>query len=203
MRAVLTALALALAAATAHAGDLSPQLAQVTPADHVLGKADAPVTLIEYGSVACPACAAFNESVFPQIKADYIDTGKVRYVFRPMLTGVPTIAVAGTRLAECAGKDKYFAVVDAMMRGQKDYYAWGESNIIAKPILNRIAAGFGFSEAAFTACASDPAGLRKLNAEHEAALDAGVRSTPSLFVNGKEVQNHDLASLEAAIKAAK
>ena len=202
MRAVLTALALSFAAVTAQAGDLSPQLARVTPADHVLGKADAPVTLIEYGSVACPACAAFNESVFPQIKADYIDTGKVRYVFRPMLTGVPTIAVAGTRLAECAGKDKYFAVVDAIMRGQKEYYAWGESNIISKPILNRIAAGFGFSEAAFTACASDPKGLQALNAEHKAALDAGVRSTPSLFVNGKEVQNHDLASLEAAIKAA-
>jgi protein-disulfide isomerase len=203
MRAVLTALAVSFAAVTAQAGDLSAQLARVTPADHVLGRADAPVTLIEYGSVACPACAAFNESVFPQIKANYIDTGKVRYVFRPMLTGVATIAVAGTRLAECAGKDKYFAVVDAMMRGQKDYYAWGESNIIAKPILNRIAAGFGFSEAAFNACASDPSGLQKLNSEHEAALDAGIRSTPSLFVNGKAVENHDLASLEAAIKVAK
>ena len=163
----------------------------------------APVTVIEYGSVACPACAAFNESVFPQIKAKYIDTGKARYVFRPMLTGSPAIAVAGTRMAECAGKDRYFAVVDAMMRGQKEYYAWGESNIIAKPILNRIAASFGMNEAAFNACAGDAAGLARLQKAHQAALDAGVTSTPTLYVNGKQVEHHDLASVEAAIKAAR
>lgn len=185
------------------AGDLSSSLQQVTPQDHVMGSAKAPVTLIEYGSVACPACAAFNEGAFPQIKAKYIDTGKVRYVFRPMLTGVPTIAVAGTRMAECAGKDKYFAVVDAVMRGQHDYYAWGESNIIAGPILTKIAAGFGMSEAAYKACASDPTGLQRLNTAYRAALDAGIRSTPALFVNGKSVAAYDLDTVEAAIKAAK
>ena len=207
MRAALPTIALtvalAAAAVTAQAADLPPQLARVAPDDHVMGKADAPVTVIEYGSVACPACAAFNESVFPQIKAKYIDTGKARYVFRPMLTGSPAIAVAGTRMAECAGKDRYFAVVDAMMRGQKDYYAWGESNIIAKPILNRIAASFGMNEAAFNACAGDAAGLARLQKAHQAALDAGVTSTPTLYVNGKQVEHHDLASVEAAIKAAR
>ena len=200
---VALTVALAAAAVTAQAADLPPQLAGVAPDDHVMGKADAPVTVIEYGSVACPACAAFNESVFPQIKAKYIDTGKARYVFRPMLTGSPAIAVAGTRMAECAGKDRYFAVVDAMMRGQKEYYAWGESNIIAKPILNRIAASFGMNEAAFNACAGDAAGLARLQKAHQAALDAGVTSTPTLYVNGKQVEHHDLASVEAAIKAAR
>jgi len=189
-------------ATTVQAGDLSPALSKVTPADHVMGNPAANVTLIEYGSVACPACAAFNEAAFPQIKAKYIDTGKVRYVFRPMLTGVPTIAVAGTRMAECAGKDDYFKVVDAVMRGQHEYYAWGESNIIAKPVLNRIAASFGMNEAAFNACAGDAAGIKRLGEAHQAALAAGVASTPTLFVNGKEVEAHDFDSVEAAIKAA-
>ncbi|MFT4075210.1 MAG: thioredoxin domain-containing protein [Asticcacaulis sp.] len=192
-----------IAAPLAQAADLSPALTKIAPTDHVLGSASAPVTIIEYGSVACPACASFNESVFPQLKAKYIDTGQVRYVFRPMLTGVPVIAVAGTRMAECAGNDKYFAVVDAVMRGQKEYYAWGESNIIAQPILVKIAASFGLSEAAYNTCASDAAGLSRLQAAHKAALDAGVRATPTLYVNGKAVEQHDLDSVEAAIKAAK
>lgn len=199
--AVLTSLL--IAAPMARAADLAPALARVTPADHVLGSTSAPVTVIEYGSVACPACASFNETVFPQLKAKYIDSGKVRYVFRPMLTGVPVIAVAGTRMAECAGNDKYFAVVDAVMRGQKEYYAWGESNIIAQPILVKIAAAFGLPEAAFNTCAGDATGLNRLQQAHKAAIEAGIRSTPSLFVNGKALEQHDLDSVEAAIKAAK
>lgn len=197
------AVAAFLFAPLAQAADLSPALVKVTPTDHVLGSAKAPVTIIEYGSVACPACASFNETVFPQLKAKYIDTGKVRYVFRPMLTGVPVIAVAGTRMAECAAPGKYFDVVDAVMRGQKDYYAWGESNIIAQPILVKIAASFGLSETAFNACAGDAAGLARLQAAHKSAIESGIRSTPSLFVNGKEMERHDLDSLEAAIKATK
>jgi protein-disulfide isomerase len=187
----------------AQAADLTPVMARIAPTDHVMGSSNAPVTIIEYGSVACPACATFNETVFPQLKAKYIDTGKVRYVFRPMLTGVPVIAVAGTRMAECAGNDKYFAVVDAVMRGQKEYYAWGESNIIAQPILVRIAQSFGLSEAAYNTCAADAAGLTRLQGEHQAAIKAGVASTPTLYVNGKTIEQHDMDSLEAAIKAAK
>ena len=198
-------MALAFAAGSVMAAPLvaAPALATVTPADHVLGSPKARVTIIEYGSVACPACAQFNEAVMPQLKAKYIDTGKVRYVFRPMLTGVGTIAVAGTRLAECAGKDKYFAIIDAMMRGQKEYYAWGESNIIARPVLAKIAQSFGFDEAAFNACAGDANGLRQLQEQHTAALDAGVRSTPTIYVNGKVIERHELADIEAAIAAAK
>eukprot|EP01042_Synura_sphagnicola_P010858 gene10858-13905_t len=118
-----------------------------------------------------------------------------------MLTGVPVIAVAGTRMAECAGKDKYFDVIDAVMRGQHEYYAWGESNIISRPILARIAQSFGLSETAFNTCATDAAALARLQADHQAALKAGVTSSPTLFVNGKALERNDLDSLEAAIAA--
>ncbi|MGA9659296.1 MAG: thioredoxin domain-containing protein [Asticcacaulis sp.] len=194
--------ALSLIATGALAADPA-SIATVTATDHVLGNPRAPITLIEYGSVACPACASFNEDVMPQIKAKYIDTGKVRYVFRPMLTGVPTIAVAGTRLAECAGKDKYFAVVDAVMRGQKDYYAMGENNMLARPVLIKIAQSFGLDEAAFNTCAGDADGLQGLQNQQDAAIKAGVRSTPTLFVNGKKLENNQLADVEKAIADAK
>src|SRR5438105_4018250 len=106
----LALVGLALAAPLAVAAPAMP-----SPADRTLGDAKAPVTVIEYGSVACPICGRFNDNVMPMLKAKYIATGKVRYIFRPMLTGVATIAVSGERLAECAGKDKYFSVVDAVM----------------------------------------------------------------------------------------
>lgn len=170
----------------------------VSPTDHILGDPKAKITVIEYGSVACPGCAHFNETQFPQIKSKYVDTGKVRYVFRPMLTGVPTVAMAGTRLAECAGKDKYFSVVDAVMRGQHEYYPTGETDIFAKAVLIKIAKTYGLDEAAFTKCVSDTDGVRRLNQGHTEALAAGVRSTPTFFVNGQKVSGSDLDAALAA-----
>ncbi len=180
----------------------APVSAQEVPGDHALGNPKAPVTVIEYASVACPYCAKFNETIMPEFKAKYIDTGKVRYVYRPMLTGVQTIAVSGERLAECAGKDRYFAVIDAMMRGQREYYAYGESDVFARPILLRIAKSFGFDEAAFDKCVADPAGLDALNARNDKYLESGVHSTPTIVVNGKELVDPSLKALSAAVDAA-
>ena len=186
-------------AALALAGSVS---AQEVAGDHALGNPKAPVTIIEYASVACPYCANFNATVMPELKAKYIDTGKVRYVYRPMLTGVQTIAVAGERLAECAGNDRYFAVVDAMMRGQKEFYAYGESDVFARPVLLRIAKSFGFDEATFDKCVADPNGLSALNARNDKYLESGVHSTPTIVVNGKELVDPSLKTLSAAIDAA-
>ena len=186
-------------AALALAGSVS---AQEVAGDHALGNPKAPVTIIEYASVACPYCANFNATVMPELKAKYIDPGKVRYIYRPMLTGVQTIAVAGERLAECAGNDKYFEVVDAMMRGQKEFYAYGESDIFARPVLLRIAKSFGFDEAAFDKCVADPNGLNALNARNDKYLESGVHSTPTIVVNGKELVDPSLKTLSAAIDAA-
>lgn len=171
-----------------------------TPADHMLGDPNAKITVVEYGSVACPGCAHFNETAFPQFKAKYIDTGKVRYVFRPMLTGVPTVAMAGTRLAECAGKDKYFSVIDAVMRGQHEFYPSGETDIFAHAVLVRIAKSYGLDEPAFNKCVTDPDGVRQVNQGYNNALASGVRSTPTFFVNGKRLD--DSSDLDAAIAAA-
>ena len=179
-----------------------PLSAQEVAGDHALGNPKAPVTVVEYASVACPYCANFNATIMPEFKAKYIDTGKVRYIYRPMLTGVETIAVSGERLAECAGKDRYFAVIDALMRGQKEYYAYGESDVFARPILLRIAKSFGFDEAAFDKCVVDPTGLKDLNARNDKYLESGIHSTPTIVVNGKELVDPSFKTLSAAVDAA-
>src|SRR5260221_4945938 len=89
--------------------------------DMALGPANAPVTITEYASMTCPHCAAFNENVFPKIKSEYIDSGKVRYVFREFPLDIK--AAAGSMLARCIAKDdsgKYFAVIDMLFRQPND-----------------------------------------------------------------------------------
>lgn len=109
-------LGLILSLALPAAGLAEP--AAVMPADRVLGRADAPVTVIEYASVTCPHCAAWHAEVFPDFKARFIDTGRVRYVYREFLTGPAELSFAGALLARCAPADRYFDVVGALMEGQ-------------------------------------------------------------------------------------
>src|ERR1700742_1510252 len=90
--------------------------------DMVLGSKDASVTITEYASMTCPHCAAFNAEVFPKIKATYIDTGKVRYIFREFPLDIK--AAAGSMLGRCIAKDdsgKYFAVIDLLFKSQNDW----------------------------------------------------------------------------------
>ncbi len=182
----------------------APPPAASQPADMAMGSATAKVTIVEYGSVACPYCARFNETVMPQIKAKYIDTGKVRWVYRPMLTGVQTIAASGELMAECVGKDKYFAVIDAVMRGQHEFYAMGENDMMARPVLLRIAASFGMDEKAYVACTTNRTTFQALKDRYNSYLDAGFTSTPNFTINGKpyEYKGGGIAEFDAAIAAA-
>ena len=106
----------------------------ILPDDMSMGSPTAKIQVIEYASLACPHCGHFNETVFPTLKAKYIDTGKVRYTLKEMLTEPTTVAAAGFLLARCAGPAKYFAVVDQVFRSQP---RWISGNI--KPIFQEIA----------------------------------------------------------------
>ncbi len=174
------------------------------PADMALGDPKARVTIIEYGSVACPFCAQFNETVLPDLKTKYIDTGKVHYIYRPMLTGVQSIAASGELMAECVGKDKYFSVVDAVMRGQHEFYAMGENDMLARPVLLRIAASFGMDEKAFVACTTDKTAYSALITRYNGYLNSGIHSTPYFYINGQPFayKGTGLAEFDAAIAAA-
>jgi protein-disulfide isomerase len=165
-----------------------------------LGNAQAKVTVIEYASASCPHCAAFNNDVFPAFKAKYIDTGQVHYIFREFLTNPVPFAAAGFLTARCAGKDKYFSVLDAIFKGQDAIYQSGDM----RGGLLRIAQSAGMSEKQFNDCISNPDALKALNDRFEKAQTVDhIDSTPSFVINGKLVEGEQgLAQLDAAIKSA-
>jgi protein-disulfide isomerase len=178
------------------------QKAGVSADDMTMGSPTAKVTVIEYASVACPHCAAFNNDVFPAFKAKYIDTGKVRYVAREALTGDPAIAAAGFLTARCAGKDKYFQVVDALYHAQDEMYRSGDPH----GVMLNIAKSAGLTEAQFDSCIRDDAALKALQDRwNRYTTDDKITGTPTYIINGVRYEKGEmsLAQLDAAIAAAK
>ncbi len=180
----------------------TPVASSVTPADMAMGPATAKVTIIEYASVACPHCAEFDQTVMPDLKKKYITPGKVHYIYRPMLTGVPTIAASGQLLAQCAGKDKFFTVVDAIMKGQDEFYAQGENDSLARPVLLRVAKSVGIDEKGFDSCVTNPQALQALDDANQQALHSGINGTPTFFINGKRMnyRGGGISEFDAALK---
>lgn len=167
--------------------------------DMSLGSADAKVTVIEYVSPTCPHCASWYKEVFPAFKKKYIDTGKVRYVMREMpIHGAVDYAVF--MLARCAGKERYFNVVDgawnsleALFADQRQQRQW----------IMRLGASAGMSEADTDKCISDKKALEQMNARVEkSAKEFTVEYTPTFVINGKKFDSPappTLAELSAKI----
>jgi protein-disulfide isomerase len=153
--------------------------------DMALGPANATVTITEYASMTCPHCAAFNETVFPKIKSEYIDTGKVRYVFREFPLDIK--AAAGSMLSRCIARDdgaKYFAVTDMLFKQQND---WVIKN--TTETLTRIGKQAGLSQQAVEDCLKDQALLDKIAADQKYAAEVlKVDSTPTFFLNGEKIK---------------
>ena len=161
----------------------SPSLADIAVAgtlgDEVVGKADAPVTIIEYASMTCSHCATFHNTTYPVLKQRYIDTGKVRYIMREF--PLDPLAAAGFMLARCAGKDKFYPMIEVLFQKQKE---WAVQQPI--PPLTAIAKQAGFTQESFEACLSNQKILEGIEAtRNRAAEKLGVNSTPTFFVNGK------------------
>lgn len=169
--------------------------------DMSLGNAKAKVTVTEYASLSCGHCAAFHNEVFPAFKKKYVDTGKVRYVFREVLTEPRDFAAVGYITARCAGPTKYFEVVGEIFRSHPELAKTGD----ARTVLLRAAAIGGLTETQLQACIADQANVDALNARVEKAVKEGdISGTPTFFVNGKKVGEGELslAQLDAAIAAA-
>ena len=171
-------------------GVVSPASAQDVPVaelmkpgplpDMALGEQNAPVTIIEYASMTCPHCADFQERVFPELKKRYIDTGKVRFIFREF--PLDQLAAAAFMLARCAGNDKYFPLIDTLFAQQKDW-------VVPRPLapLLGIARQAGFTEQTFNECLKNQQILDGIEAiRQRAAQDFHVQSTPTFFINGKQ-----------------
>lgn len=150
-----------------------------------MGAEDAPLTVIEYASLTCPACAAFHQSVFPDIKSEYVDEGKVRFVFREFPTPPVDRSAVASMLARCAadrgGDEAYFLMLDSLFASQESWAYGGDP----RGALLKIAAQAGIDESAFDECTGREDLIALLNANVEDARERyGVRSTPSFIVDG-------------------
>lgn len=189
--ALVAALSLASPALAHKAQPLPP----VTSADRVMGRADAPVTVVEYASFTCGHCARWHNETLPHFKARYIDTGKVRLVFRDMPTPPIDLAATAAAVARCAAPGRFFDVANSLMSGQATLYASRNP----EPWYKAAIAASGRTEQEIETCLGLPATAEALTTDVQAAMDAGVTGTPSFFVNGSPVADHSMEALSAAI----
>ena len=143
-----------------------------------LGKADAPVTVVEYASMTCSHCAHFSTTTFPEVKKRYIDTGKVRFILREF--PLDPLAAGGFMLARCAGEGKYFPLVETLFQEQAKW-------VVQKPIqpLFELVKQTGFTQESFNACLKDQKVLDAIEQIRSKGEKLGVNSTPCFFINGK------------------
>jgi protein-disulfide isomerase len=171
------------------------------PGDMNLGNPRAPVHVVEYLSLTCPHCAHFNETTFPAFKAKYVDTGRVYYTIRELLTAPAQVAAAGFLMARCGDGSHYFTIVDQVFRSQPK---WQSGQI--KPVFLEIAKANGLTEAQFNACLTDEKGQDALEKRIQYAVETDhVTGTPTFFVNGEQLPNAsvpEMADLDAAIAKA-
>ena len=171
--------------------------------DMALGAPEgAKVTVVEYASVTCPHCALWQKNTWPAFKAKYVDTNKVRYVFRELPTPPVDAATAGFLVARCAGPDKYFDVVHQLMATQQEMIT-----STPRDWLLRTAQAAGLSEDQFNKCVTDKDAVAAMEKRVQFARSQGVTGTPAFYVNDVQVvspggEGASLADLSAAIDAA-
>ncbi len=149
--------------------------------EQAIGQASAPVTIIEYASMTCPHCAHFHETTYPELKKRYIDTGKVRFIFREF--PLDSVAATAFMVARCADKDKFFPLIEAMFQQQNTWAVGPPASPL--PGLLSIAKQTGMTEEAFNACLKNQTVLDGIKWTADNGNDLGVQSTPSFFINGK------------------
>lgn len=153
----------------------------VQPGDHVLGNPDAPVTIIEYASLTCPHCAHFHEDTLPKLKAEYIDTGKVKLVFRDF--PLDKVALQASTLAECVPAERYFGFLGVLFQSQANWATASDPTAA----LVRLGKVGGLSAEQIDACFKDERLTDAIVAERLAGEKAfDIRSTPSFIIGGKK-----------------
>jgi protein-disulfide isomerase len=154
---------------------------------YVMGSPKARLEVTEYGSSTCSHCAHFDATVFPDIKARYIDTGKIRYVFREFLTPPEELAAAMFVVARCGGKDHYWPILEATFKAQPEMGSGAKGSSPAE-VMERIAKANGIDSARFQACLSDKRAMELLSnrIDHAFTVDK-IEGTPTILINGKQV----------------
>lgn len=148
--------------------------------ERILGRDDAPVTVIEYASMTCGHCANFHLNVWPALKAEFIDTGKVRFILREF--PFDPRATAAFMIARCMGDDRWYPTVDLLFRNQQ---RWARAKDGKEGFLSVLSMA-GLKETDLEACLGDQALLDKVNTVAARGRELGVDSTPTFFINGKK-----------------
>ena len=147
--------------------------------DMVMGKPEAPVTIVEYASMTCPHCAHFSTTTLPTIKEKYIDTGKAKLILREF--PFDPRAAAAFMLARCAPEERYYPMVEVLFKQQEQ---WAGAANAEEPLL-QISKLAGFTQESFKACLTNQKLLDDVNAVRErGASEFGVNATPTFFING-------------------
>ena len=192
---ILIAVAIALSGCGGGAGGPAPPIDKATYVppqqelmapgplgDRVLGKATAPVTVIEYVSLTCPHCANFHKTLFPRMKKEFIDTGKVRYIVREFPIG--HMSGAAAIVNRCAPEDKYFFLLNQFLTRQPEWV----SQEVRPDALYSVAKSSGMTRETFDKCLSNQTIIDGLTEVKQRGRQFGVIGTPTFFINGRKAQ---------------
>lgn len=165
----------------------------------VMGSPDAPVELIEYASFTCPHCASFHEAILKPLKADYVETGKVKVVFRDVY--FDKIGLWASMVARCGGQERFWGMTDLLMKGQKDWVRSGDPVTIAGE-LNKIGRLAGLSEEQLQSCMQDQDKAQALVAWSEKNMNKhDISGTPTMIINGEKHSNMSYEDLKQILDA--
>ena len=161
----------------------------------MLGPYNSENTIIEYASLTCPHCAIFHGEVFPKIKSELIDKGKVKYIFRDF--PIDPLAMAGSMIAHCSGDSKYFGVIDVLLKTQDEWLFDNENPYNGLLKVARLA---GLSEENVKVCLSDNELFSMIEGNQKLASSRfGVNGTPAIFVNNKKISSLDFDTIMAEL----
>jgi protein-disulfide isomerase len=159
-----------------------------------LGKVDAPVTIVEYASMTCPHCAEFHNKVLPVLKQKYIDTGKVRLVFREF--PFDERGALAAMVARCAGNERALPLISVLFSKQEDWAA-SKTDFLTK--LFGYAQQAGFTKTSFDQCRQNEKLLKDLVSQRDRGVEFGVKATPTFFINGKRLAGATIDDFDKAI----
>ncbi len=165
----------------------------------VLGQADAPIELIEYASFTCPHCATFHEQILKPLKTEYVETGKVKVVFRDVY--FDQLGLWASMIARCGGEEKFFGITELLMKGQRDWTRSGDPVAIVDELkkIGRIA---GVDQDKLDACMRDEDKAHALVEWSEGHVNAhDIEGTPTMVINGEKVSNMSYADLKKILDA--
>lgn len=174
----------------------SDDMAEALP-DMFLGDEDAPITIYEYASFTCPHCGRFHKDVFPQLKANFIDTGKVRFGLREVY--FDRYGLWAGMVARCGGEERYYGIVDILFSKQAEWSRHDDPNVVVEQ-LKLIGRQAGLDDEATQACLQDQDNAQAMVNDFQLKAGAdGIESTPSFVINGDKFSNMSYSDLESIL----